>query len=369
MLFTISAVATFLLPSFTVGYASAVSYTATTVCSGNSVTADYFTANLYSDAQCTVPKDHLLLSGNIEYTVTGTTYTIQNNTVISDASTYLKINSNHETDPNETDPYTISANFSCSLGNTPVNNATLTIQSGSTFSFVAGSATANISDDVAYPLTLKISNVSANLNAAPTILDVEITIMISDNISASYVGDKSITISGPIVINNNESAMISLEQINSNNESFSSGDYTFNEVTQGSTHGGQPSSSFAVEIRSRDQSGIAATDGSVNFTINVPGDTKFAVCCYSSTGSNGSIIITVNSKSATLTESSMSGSWAKIVVKKSSSYTDIEAYNQGNTRISNSSYWIPGGDDVNISLSGSGVGSNTKLEIWLWPVS
>ena len=190
-IFAVAAVAIILFPAVAVGYASTpVSYTAVTTSSSSSITADYFTAGLYTyqgneaaeyimdfnNSDFRAVSTAAFNTGRVPYTYDESTYIVtkgSTNTAINDL--YVAISStSHHTKVN--DDYTLSYTVSGISESSFTGDATL----------VWGKTSPPIEVNKAYRLHLGLSNLYYSGEDFPS-MTLVVTITITDNNSASYM--------------------------------------------------------------------------------------------------------------------------------------------------------------------------------------
>lgn len=189
-------VAVAFLLTIPVGTGFAVGYTATTTSASNAISADYFTAGFYDssgNAVSTTLKDSLTYKEETSNNVT--TYSIEDDTVVSVDNLYFRINKGAHAN-NRT--YSVSATCTCIFKKTSLDAGTeaedavmgITLKSGNT---VVSTPTS----DTLYSVIMKVSDVSAEMDDDPTLISISYSILVVDNCNATYSGsDAGITITG-----------------------------------------------------------------------------------------------------------------------------------------------------------------------------
>ena len=188
MAFALLAVATLMLPSLAVGYASATSYTATTVCTGNTITAEYAVIEYYkfnNNSNYSLVTDNAFSHGCLQYTTSGSGNNIRyriaaiSDLVVSIPNLNLKID--------KAGQYEISTEVTVSGGNVTVNNFRLFINNTE-----APDGTV-INGNTYYPIKLKCSVAAYDANrTAP--------VMPTFNVSVSAV-----SLCSSVIVNTNNS--------------------------------------------------------------------------------------------------------------------------------------------------------------------
>ncbi len=377
LVFVISVVIIMTVPASATGFASP-GYNATTASTGNCITANYFTVGFYSDSSCQMFASNILTTGDIEYSSSGTTRTL-NTTAVSMPGLYFKIDGTHQ----QTEYYTVSATFSCSFDSTPVPNAVMTILFDDDYEIVANSNQSNGSVDLAagvYALSFGITGASVDMASAPTNLVITLSINVVDNNSGivNNSSTRTLTAVSSAEVIDTTTATDSVEEANQNNSDFDpdTGNYHINEATSQTTPDGS-TTVYSVEINANGQSGIANNSHTVSLHISMPSGVYFSVEC-SGTSSYGTGSLSMNltvdgvSKTAKLSSTS-SGSWKQTAFNNTKGVYSPQFYKGGtsyyNDHANDRDYWFYGNDVSFIltSKSGTTINSDVRLKLILWP--
>ena len=296
------------------GFASS-SYSSTTVNTGNSISANYFTVGLYTDSACTAACTDILrtdaeyqkvgdpVSGDVTYSIADDTELTHNGESIEQGNTttsyqlYLKIGS-----VNLTGTYGVSVDCECGF---IYNSSTTELANASiiaTLTNLDDSSPAQISEGT-YKLSLKTRGFSAVMDNDPTSLSITMSIVVTDNCSGTYVGSPetvAITSESSIIINNETEAAQAINDANKNNTTVDN----FVPSSGGGSHasGKTYTGGWGVTVANGSDATISE-QGKINASLNCV-DTPFILVMYKGNrggDSDGTLKITIDGKSTQFT--------------------------------------------------------------------
>lgn len=345
------------------GYASVIGYQATTASIGNTITTDYFTIGFYRYVgeedienvftvtdindfeQISTP---LFNDVSLQYTKTDTTYVA--NSSLNDADIFIIIDAtNHN---GSTFSFTLNAITESTDNPLPTFHYIL----GDGTETNAGQTTTNLSSSVAYRFTGIVKYSSATKPADDTDFSYTLSITVSDQNFSLYNGDSSIVLeqSGTITIDDPESAVEALADLNNGEGSPFVGEDATYEFIEGNTYavpGG--GTAYSAQIGRTDQEDNRITNDSGHIdpvTINIPPDTLFVMILTIGGNSSNKTNFTVTidgfapSSSSTNTPS---GHYTKLIYNSKSNMSDVKVairdYDpDGDPIFSTSDHWFSG---------------------------
>lgn len=288
----IASVAIMVAQPMAIGFASA-SYSATTVNTGNTISADYFIAGLYESDGVT-PADNLI-TGTFNYATVSGGYAV-NATDAGTEGVRIISNTGQHTGAGS---YTISGSWTVDSGDDPSYGSTITCYVGN-----AGTYTDNDSfvmyrsGDSSSSTSVTLSDISSlqlhfDLNllyaSAPTGSVMTISITIVDNTHAMAVsGNNSLTLQSSSAVNVISDANNAEVKPGDKNPSYSSTDEQGRPVTVYLVESERTDGNLGVNISSSDDgdSLVEASGLANNFSasVNIPENTDYAIQITVSSG-------------------------------------------------------------------------------------
>ena len=356
----VAAVIMFALP-MAEGFASPTGYTSTTVCSDNSISAEYFTVGLYSragDVYAPATSDRILSN---PINIDGSGNVVVGSNTLSPDNLYIRISG----------PSGSGYNYSLS---TPVmylmdNGSSI---SGTVYALTVGSATYSTSNgtwtgdttlyaDTWYNISFEVTFTTAHTIVSET-FDGSVSIVVSgivtgDSIHGTYAESHSCDFEIQSITNE-------LEQLNDDNPYFEG--YAISDEIQsgGYTYNGQSYDAVRIENEDNVHHGIA-DGGQVQVSIIIPSGKSFMIVLYDTTG-NGRIHVTVTGDNTYHTPSSGIKLSATMYIAYSSG-TTLSGYSSFGGANS-SGNWIPAGTGnvtIEIHDSNGNINENCKMDIIL----
>ena len=353
-----------------------------------SVNSDYFSVGIYSDEECTVIPSSIL-ANSVEYvTTTGDVRTLTTSS-ISANPLYFRIDGSSHSWSSENEFFTVSAVFSCYFDETLVSSAQLTLSFGNELSLKANSenadGTVNLESGV-YPLSFTISNASVVMAEQPTDININISITVLEGNTGTFIGscERTLTVGGSVPIVDTDTADISIEAANIENPSIAGGDYVIQDSQQEGTPDDE-TTVYTIEIKAKDQTGIADGSGHVTLDVIIPTGERFCVRVSGSSATNTTnmfwLTISIDEDSATIGigDKGKNGGqpWSNTVFNTAKNtfgpkqcYSSTFNSDQYLYRANDKDYWMTGNESVSLHLAGSGgmtIPSDIKLEIVFWP--
>lgn len=368
--------ATFLLP-MAEGFAVPIGYTATTVSSGNTVTAEYFTVSTYQnanfDAENPVYSEPLsssyvasseVFSDAVEvlYTQSGSNYVINNTYVIAQENCYMAVINSKGT----VGQY--SATLQCELSDTAASvygdAVSFMYKVADEANYKSISTPTTINSGTAYKLSIQMA-IDYNGTTVPVNLTANISVVCSD-ITSGILHETCAFSVGAVSTN---TGIEDIMEANGLNEpSITYGGKTYNLTDPDPNHTEYGNGTAAVRL-SNDENGDGGIgepgNGGVNLKMDLPSQKKFVIAIHYEDHNKTqklSVKITVGSTDIFDQELQLTGAGVKYIYK----YDDWEAA-VGSNMPTSDSQWMDYWGDIRIDLhaanGSSHIFSDTKLDI------
>ena len=351
-------------------------------CSGNGIAASYFSADLFSDSACTSNITALFIDGDVKYNSAdvagGKEYSVS--TVSPVIPLYLKI-----TASNPAAEFSVSAVTACTFGHASGDDDdadsslfTAVFDSDNTLMMDTDGSTSVTLGVGIHSVALTVKSVSAVMSSAPNSLGLSILFSVEDVFTGTVqaIESKQISASGETVIVDGPTANSSIEEANSNNDSFHGDDpaYEFETaeaITMGTGAGAH--TVYGVGIRSTDNNsnGIADSNGDVDLTLAIPSNVSFCIHVYGANGNDSRLRADIiidghNSFALFIYKNNYDGyvfkSGSGVVLKKASD-SNINNY------YTNENLWLKG-TVIEIHFSDTGnknIPKSLQADIIFWP--